>query len=130
MNRQDAKDAKEEPDKELDRLATTVIGAAIEVHRHRGPGYLEALHEEALAVEFGIRRLSFKRQHPVCVTCKSAAVGQSKLDFLVGYRLIVELKSVEGLLPIHRAELISYLKATNCTLGLLINFNETRLVQG
>jgi len=130
MNRQDAKNAKEEPDRELDKLANAVIGAAIEVHRHLGPGYLEAIYEEALAVEFQIRGMLFHRQHPVFVSYKNAAVGQSKLDFLVGERLIVELKAVEGLLPIHRAQLISYLKATNCTLGLLINFNETRLAQG
>ena len=130
MNRQDAKPAKEEPDHELDLLANTVIGAAIEVHRHLGPGYLESIYEEALAIEFRLRNLPFERQHPIGVAYKSVVVGQSRLDFLVGLRLVVEVKAVEHLLPVHRAQVISYLKATNCRLGLLINFHEATLAQG
>jgi len=67
MNRQDAKTAKIEPHKTLDRLAQTVIGAAIEVHRHLGPGYLESLYEEALTIELGLRHIPFERQKPVAV---------------------------------------------------------------
>ena len=130
MNRQDAKPAKEEPDHELDLLANTAIGAAIEVHRHLGPGYLESIYEEALAIEFRLRNLPFERQHPIGVAYKNVVVGQSRLDFLVGLRLVVEIKAVEHLLPVHRAQVISYLKATNCRLGLLINFHVATLARG
>jgi len=130
MNRQDAKPAKEEPDHELDLLANTVIGAAIEVHRHLGPGYLESIYEEALAIEFRLRNLPFERQHPIGVAYKNVVVGQSRLDFLVGLGLVVEVKAVEHLLPVHRAQVMSYLKATNCRLGLLINFHEAALARG
>ena len=139
MNRQDsflyplegcAKAAKEEPDPELDVLANSVIGAAIEVHRHLGPGYLESVYEEALAIEFRIRNLPFERQRPMGVVYKDVIVGQGKLDFLVGSRLVVEIKAVEDLLPVHRGQVMSYLKATNCRLGLLINFNEATLARG
>ena len=129
MNRQDAKLAKEEPDRELDDMANSVIGAAIEVHRHLGPGYLESVYE-ALAIEFRLRNLPFERQYPIGVAYKKVIVGQSKLDFLVGLRLVVEINAVENLLPIHRGQVMSYLKATNCKLGLLINFNEAMLARG
>jgi len=130
MNRQDAKPAKEEPDHELDLLANTAIGAAIEVHRHLGPGYLESIYEEALAIEFRLRSLPFERQHPIGVAYKNVVVGQSRLDFLVGLGLVVEIKAVEHLLPVHRAQVMSYLKATNCRLGSLINFHEATLARG
>ena len=107
MNRQDAKPAKEEPDHELDLLANTAIGAAIEVHRHLGPVYLESIYEEALAIEFRLRNLPFERQHPIGVAYKNVVVGQSRLDFLVGLRLVVEIKAVEHLLPVHRAQVMS-----------------------
>jgi GxxExxY protein len=120
----------EEPDAFLDGLAKTVIGAAIEVHRELGPGYLESVYEQALAVEFGIRGITFVRQPAVGVTYKGEPVGNDRLDFLVAERLVVELKAVEQLAPIHTAQVISYLKATNLTLGLLINFNVRILSQG
>jgi GxxExxY protein len=123
MNRQDAKDAKIEPSRRLDRLARTVIGAAIEVHRHLGPGYLEGVYEEALVVELGLRGVPFERQKPIAVTYKGHNVGEGRVDLLVGDELLVELKAVEALAPIHKAQLLSYLKATGCHLGLLINFN-------
>ena len=123
MNRQDAKDAKIEPSRRLDRLARTVIGAAIEVHRHLGPGYLEGVYEEALVVELGLRGVLFERQKPIAVTYKGHNVGEGRVDLLVGDELLVELKAVEALAPIHKAQLLSYLKATGCHLGLLINFN-------
>jgi GxxExxY protein len=112
-----------EPNSRLDKLARTVIGAAIEVHRHLGPGYLESVYEEALAVEFSLRRLFFERQKPFAVAYKGRAVGEGRLDFLVDGALLVELKAVESLAPIHKAQVISYLKAKELQLGLLINFN-------
>jgi GxxExxY protein len=119
--------AKEEPSKELDRLAREVIGAAIEVHRAPGPGYLESVYEEAMTVGFG---LPFERQPAISVGYKGRQVGEGRLDFLVGGVLVVELKTIEEFAPIHTAQVIAYLKATNCRLGLLINFNVPVLKDG
>ncbi len=119
-----------EPDEELDALAHAVIGAAIEVHRHLGPGYLEGVYEDALAVEFGLRGIVFERQKPIAVEFKGVPVGEGRLDFLVEERLIAELKAVEELAPIHRAQVLSYLRTTGPSLGLLINFNVTTLRNG
>ena len=130
INRQDAKNAKMEPDALTDDLAHRVIGAAIEVHRHLGPGYLESVYEEALALELGLRGIAFERQKPIGVAYKGHAVGESRLDLLVGGCLVVELKAVEALAPIHQAQVISYLKATGLKLGLLINFNVPVLKSG
>lgn len=119
-----------EPDEELDRVANEVIGAAIEVHRTLGPGFLESVYEEALCVELTLRQIPFQRQVPVAVLYKGAAIGQTRLDLLVHGKLIVEIKTVEALAPIHKAQSISYLKATGHRLALLINFNSTFLKDG
>lgn len=119
-----------EPDEELDAIARDVIEAAVEVHRVLGPGYLESVYEEALAVELALREVPFRRQVPIALTYKGVPVGQPRLDLLVADRLIVELKAVDSLLPIHQAQVISYLNATRLTLGLLINFNRPTLRQG
>jgi GxxExxY protein len=112
-----------EPNPELDALAQSVVSAAFEVHRFLGPGYLESVYEEALAVEFQARDMSFERQPPIRVQYKGYPIGEGRGDFLVGGELLVELKAVEQLAPIHTAQVISYLKATQLRLGLLINFN-------
>ena len=112
-----------EPSRELDELAPKVIGAAIEVHRHLGPGYLESVYEEAVAIEFGLRDIPFERQVPVSLDYKGHKVGEGRLDFLIGKKLLVELKAVETLILVHKAQAISYLKATGLHLALLINFN-------
>ena len=130
MNRQDAKRAKEEPNQNLDVLAHRVIGVAIEVHRVLGPGYLESVYEEAMAVELEIQRIGFNRQLAFAVPYKDKNVGEGRIDFLIEGSLIVELKAVDKLAPIHTAQVISYLKATGHTLGLLINFNEKLLRTG
>jgi GxxExxY protein len=119
-----------EPDKTLDELASLVIGAAIEVHRHLGPGYLESLYEEALGVELSERKIGFRRQYPVPVIYKGKPVGEGKIDMFVADQLVVELKAVEILKPVHKAQVISYLKATKLQLGLLINFNVSVLRDG
>jgi GxxExxY protein len=121
---------RQEPDAELDDFARSVIGAAIEVHRHLGPGLLEEVYEEALCMEFELRKIPFMRQERVGITYKGRPVGKGKLDLLVGGRLIVELKSVERLAPIHSAQIISYLRMTSRVLGLLINFNVPVLKEG
>jgi GxxExxY protein len=119
-----------EPDRSLDELARRMIGAAIEVHRELGPGYQESLYEEALAVEFRSNGIGFERQKSFSVGCKGQAVGEGRVDFLIEGKLVVELKAVERLMPVHKAQVISYLKATECHLGLLINFNENLLRSG
>jgi len=123
MNRQDAKIAKIEPSPRADQLAHAVIGAAFEVHRHLGPGYLESIYEEALAIELTLRDISFRRQEPIAVNYKGQEIGEGRADFFVANRLLVELKAVDALAPIHTAQVLSYLKAIECGLGLLINFN-------
>ena len=123
-------DAKIEPSKKLDRLARVVVGAALEVHRHPGAGYLESVYEEALAVELGLRNIPYVRQKVFGVSYKEHEIGEGRLDPLVGDELLVELKAVEALAPIHKAQVISYLKATGLHLGLLINFNVPVLRDG
>lgn len=120
----------QEPDEELDHLAHVVIGAAIEVHRQLGPGLLEGVYESALCIEFDLRKIPFRRQSGVGITYKGRPVGKGKVDLLVGERLIIELKAVEKLAPIHSAQMISYLRMTNRRLGLLINFNVPVLREG
>ena len=130
-NRQNAKDAKRrEPSEEVDGLAYAVIGAAIEVHRLLGPGFLEEVYHKALKVEFEMRGIPHKSKHPVAVTYKGRPIGEGQLDFLVGDVLIIELKAVQNLAPIHESQVMSYLKMTKHPLALLINFNVPILKQG
>jgi GxxExxY protein len=119
-----------EPDPETDELAHAVIGAAIEVHRILGPGFLEAVYEQALCVELRLRSIPFERQKPAKVEYKGEYVGEGRLDLLVNDRLIVELKALREVAPIHTAIVLSYLKATGRRLALLINFNVPRLKDG
>ena len=119
-----------EPGEEVDRLARAVIGSAIEVHRVLGPGYMENVYEEALTNEFETNRITFERQKSFELNYKGKYIGEGRMDFLVGGRLVVEIKAVERLMPIHRAQAMSYLKARKSGLGLLINFNERMLKLG
>lgn len=108
---------------EDDRLAHEIIGAAIEVHRILGPGFLEKIYERALVHELTLRGLVVQPQQEIRVPYKDIQIEGQQLDVLVGGRVIVELKAVEQLHPIHEAQLLSYLKATGLRLGLLMNFN-------
>lgn len=119
-----------EPTTEVDSLARAVIGKAIDVHRELGPGYSEGVYEEALAQELFKAGIGFERQKPFVVNYKGSVVGEGRIDFLVGGKLVVELKAAERLMPVHKSQVISYLKATRCSLGLLINFNESLLRSG
>jgi len=119
-----------EPSQRVDELARQVIGAAIEVHRILGHGFLESVYEEALAIEFDLRDIPSERQKSIVVEYKTKIAGDSRLDYLVGEELIVELKAVETVHPIHTAKVISYLKMTNLELGLIINFNVPQLRDG
>lgn len=131
MNRQAAADAKlSEPDAELDAIARVVVDASFEVHRVLGPGFLESMYEEALAFELSLRGVALQRQVPLPLAYKAAQVGSFRMDMVVSGRLVLELKAVESLLPLHLAQLLAYLKATRQPLGLLINFNVRFLRQG
>ena len=130
MNHGDTESTEKSVSVELNTLATKVIGAAIEVHRVLGPGYLESVYQEALEVELVAADIPFDPQKSIAVSYKGREVGQGRLDFLVADKLVLELKAVEKLAPIHRAQMISYLKATGHRLGLIINFNEKTLRDG
>lgn len=133
MNHEGTKDTKGEEGADEARLelaAKRVIGVAIEVHRHLGPGYLEAVYEQALAVELTLAGMHFVRQSVFALNYKGHPVGAGRLDFLVDSCLVGELKAVEELAPIHTAQVISYLKATKHRLALLINFNVPLLKAG
>jgi len=119
-----------EPSKEIDELAQKVIGAALEVHRALGPGYQESIYEEALAFELTRMGVDFERQRTFRVDYKGHIVGEGRIDLLVDGKLVVELKAIEKLQPVHKAQVISYLMATACQIGLLINFNESLLRSG
>jgi GxxExxY protein len=99
-----------EPDKELNDLTRRVIGAGIEVHRHQGPGLTEPLYETAFKLELNLRGIPFESQVWITVSYKDHPLGKRRIDLIIDDRLIVELKSVERLAPIHSAQLISYLK--------------------
>ena len=107
-----------------------MIGAAIEVHRILGPGLLESIYEEALCVELELAGIPFERQVQVRVRYKLRKIGDARLDLLVDRQLVVELKTVEALAPVHLAQVLSYLKIKRLGLGLLLNFNVSNLAPG
>lgn len=112
-------------------LTHEIIGAAIEVHRHLGPGLLESAYEECLCHELSLRGLPFERQKPISVVYKETKLDCGyRIDLLVADRVVVELKSIESLAPIHDAILLTYLRLSSCRLGLLINFNVITLKDG
>lgn len=112
-------------------LTEQVIGAAIEVHRTIGPGLLESAYEECLCHELHLRALAFKRQVGLPVHYKGVSLDCGyKLDIVVEEQIILELKCVEHLLPVHEAQLLTYLKLTGKRVGLLLNFNVASLSRG
>ncbi len=116
---------------DLNAITEQIIGAAIEVHRALGPGLLESAYEECLGHEMTLRGISYERQHPLPVVYKGAQLDCGyRLDFLVEQSIVVELKAVEMLQPIHEAQMLTYLKLGGWTVGLLINFNVPVLRRG
>ena len=115
---------------ELNELSGQILGAAIEVHRQIGPGLLESIYEVAFDHELQLRGLAVERQVPIAVKYKNIQIGGQRLDLLVEGEIIVELKAVEYLTPVHEAQILSYLQAAGLRLGLLINFNTPRLIDG
>jgi GxxExxY protein len=117
-------------DERTEKLAEAVIGAAIEVHRHLGPGLPEVSYRNALCRELELRGISHACEVPLPIFYKDVEVGKGRLDILVEASLIVELKSVDALTPVHRAQVVTYLQLTKLKLGLLINFNVVVLKDG
>ena len=103
-------------------ITERIIAAGIRVHRELGPGFLESVYEEALAVEFALSGLQFVRQKPIALFYKDHQIGEHRLDFLVEDQIVVELKAISALEDIHFAIGRSYLKATQLQDGLLLNF--------
>jgi GxxExxY protein len=112
-------------------LTQAIIGAAIEVHRTLGPGLLESAYEECLCRELAIRQLAFERQRPLPLNYKGVPLDCGyRLDLLVANTVVVEIKTVEALLPIHEAQVLTYLRLGGWQIGLLINFNVAKLKDG
>lgn len=115
---------------ELHPITEKVIAACIEVHRELGPGLTENMYEDAVCHEFDLRGIRYQRQVPLPVVYKGKAIGDCRMDLVVEGAIIVELKAIESLTPVHRAQLICYLRASGIQLGLLINFNVAILKDG
>ena len=116
---------------EMDDLSHEIIGAAIEVHRALGPGLLESIYEECLAHELTLRRIPFKRQVALPLLYKGVRLESGyRLDMVVKDLVVLECKAVEHILPVHEAQLLSYLRLTQKWLGLLLNFHVPVLQQG
>ena len=116
---------------EINKITSAVIGAAIEVHRHLGPGLLESAYDECLSREMAIRAIPFERQYPLPVEYKGIRLDCGyRLDYLVAKQVVLELKAVETILPVHEAQLLTYLQLGGWHVGLLINFNVEILKNG
>ena len=117
-------------EEKTEALAQAVIGAAIEVHRLMGPGMPEVSYRKALCHEFDLRGIGYEYEVPIDIRYKGVLVGEGRMDLLVGGVLIVELKVVEALNEVHRAQALTYLHLTKLQLALLINFNVAVLKDG
>ena len=113
-----------------DDVAYAIIGAAIEVHKALGPGYLEVVYEEAMAVEMTSQKIPFVRQATHRILYRDHNVGEGRVDFLVDGLIVVELKAVDVISPVHRAQITSYLNALGLNSGLIVNFREYPLKNG
>ena len=116
---------------DINKLSSRIIGAAIEVHKALGPGLLESAYEECICYEMSIGGLSLERQKPLAVQYKGINLDCGyRLDVVVEDAIILELKSCEKIEPIHKAQLLTYLKLSDIKLGLLLNFNVTLMREG
>ena len=112
-------------------LTRSVIGAAIEVHSHLGPGLLESIYEECLCHELMLRGMEFRQQVELPIVYKSATLDTIyRIDLIIEDTLIVEVKAIEQMLPVHEAQLLTYLRLTGKRIGLLLNFNVPALMDG
>ena len=117
-------------DTAVERVVREVIGAGLSVHRVLGPGFIEPVYVRAFAVELRCRGVSFKEEHAITVRYRGEDVARQRLDLIVEGCVVVEVKAVKKLRPIHEAQILSYPKASGCRVGLLMNFNVTLLKQG
>lgn len=116
---------------ELNKITEGIIGAAIEVHRNLGPGLLESAYQAALAYELKERGYKVEQQKPLAMHYKEIKLDAGyRLDFQIDDKVIVEIKSSDGVAPIHDAQILSYLRLSGCKVGLLINFNVKLLKNG
>ena len=116
---------------QINQLTEQIIGAAIEVHREKGPGLLESAYESCLARELSLRGIQFVRQVPVPLTYKGVVIEIAfRADMVVQNSVLIELKAVETVLPVHKAQVLSYVRETGHHVGLLINFHVVKLVDG
>ena len=111
-------------------ITEKIISCAIEVHSILGPGLLESIYEEAVACEFNLRKIRHERQKEINLRYKSKDIGKHRIDFLIENKVIVELKAVETMHRIYEAQLLTYMRALETRVGLLINFNVVRLKDG
>jgi len=115
----------------INQLTEQVIGAAIEVHRELGPGFLESAYQRALAHELRLSSIPFEEQKPCPITYKDLVIDDAyRLDFLINGLVVIELKTVDELLDVHDAQVLTYLKFSHCRIGLLLNFRSTILTRG
>jgi len=118
-------------DAAINITTSQIIGAAIELHRAPGPGLLESTYIECLKIEFDDRGLRYVSELSIPIVYKGVTLDSAyRIDLIAEDRVVVEVKSVVTVLPVHQAQLLTYLKLTACPLGLLINFNEAKLVDG
>ena len=116
---------------QLNKLSKVILDSSIEVHRNLGPGLLESVYEVCLCKEFSVKNISLQRQAALPVKYKNEKLDADfRIDILVENEIIIELKAVEFLLPVHEAQLLTYLKLADKRLGFLINFNVPKLVDG
>jgi GxxExxY protein len=116
---------------DINETSGAVIGACVEVHRHLGPGLLEGIYHDCLGEELRLRNIAYERQVVIPVRYKGLDLGSRyRIDLVVKGIIVVELKSVECILPVHKAQILSQLRMTGLKVGLLINFNVPRLVEG
>ncbi len=114
-----------------DLLTKLIIGAAIQVHRELGPGLLESAYQQCMEIELSYQGIKFETQVPLDVSYRGVLIGAAyKLDLLVEGQVVVELKAVEKIQPVHLAQLLTYLKLKKLSRGLLINFHEATLKDG
>lgn len=113
------------------RITEQIIGSAIDIHKTLGPGLLESIYEECLAIELGEKYLNFQRQLSLPIQYKNHTLKDNfKIDMVVENKVVIELKAVERLMPVHDAQLLTRLRLTGCKVGLLINFNVPLLHKG
>lgn len=116
---------------ELNKIMEGIIGAAIEVHRNLGPGLLESAYQAALAYELNLRGYKVEQQKPLPMQYKEIKLDAGyRLDFLINDKVVLEIKSSDKIVPIHDAQILSYLRLSGCKVGLLINFNVSLLKNG